>query len=617
MRAGSYILEAESVYYTFDPITAIIDSETETLPDLVADRVQVCGQIDVGKDEMPKYAGQKRIVMIKSKQDYSEQKMQADDSGIFCTEVKMGEYTVTPLVNLDESAYELHLRPKSSNVKVEGDPISDLRFEQIKVNISGKVKYLEEGENVTVILEKRGEKIKAVNVVKGLFKFESILPGSYKVKIMKPNYCWEKSSIDVEIKAEGVGNLEFIQSGYALQYTSEKDVDVKISGETSPIHFYAGDHFHCLKKKGEYSITLIGCYKFPKANIVYTTDSPNPIKLIPEEFLVEGYIEAKDSSLTNLNEHVIIKCKLNSKTIDLNLKKDDKHKERYRFSFYSKKNTEAELVPVLVSDTSGPEQNILFNPKKHEVKVHNDCIQGEHAITFTASKGLVIRGKIVPGVSGIEVIAKDLRDGTIADRTTTSATGEYKLGPLYDSEQNYQVIARKEGYRITKDPDNPNDFLTEQLSYLIITVKDTKGNPLPDVAFDLSHSARTYRNNSRSNNEGKTSFDELIPGNYYLKPLLKEYEFEPPQKTLQIVQGKKLDEEFKAKRVAFSVYGDVQLLDQKPLEDVIVDAICVTCNEKSMESGKTNREGNFRIRGLTPKDTYEVSVRLSSDSIPL
>jgi hypothetical protein len=524
----------------------------------------------------------------------------------------MGEYTVTPLVNLDESAFELHLTPKSSNIKVEGNPISNLKFEQIKVNILGRVKYLEEGEDAVVVLEKGGKKVKSVDVVKGVFNFEFILPGSYKVKIVKPNYCWEKSSIDVEIKAEELNNLKFIQSGYALQYTSEKDVDVKISGESSPIHFYAGDHSHCLKAKGEYSITPIGCYKFPKANITYTTYSPTPVKLIPEEFLVEGYIETKDSSLTNLNDHVIIKCKLNSKETTLNLKKVEKG--NYGFSFYSKKNTEAELVPVLVDDVNSAEQNILFNPKRHEVQVHSDCIKGEHAIKFTASKGLLIRGKVIPEISGIEVVVKDLRDGTIADRTTTTQTGEYKLGPLYDNEQNYQVSAYKEGYKIIKDPNNLHDFLVEQLSYLIITVKDTKGNPLSDVAFDLSHSARTYRNNSRTNKEGKTSFDELIPGEYYLKPLLKEYEFEPSQKTLQVVQGKKLDEEFRAKRIAFSAYGNVQLLDKRPLEDVIVDAVCVTCSEKSMESGKTNRDGNFRIRGLTPKDTYEVSVRLTSDS---
>lgn len=85
--------------------------------------------------------------------------------------------------------------------------------------------------------------------------------------------------------------------------------------------------------------------------------------------------------------------------------------------------------------------------------------------------------------------------------------------------------------------------------------------------------------------------------------------------TLQVIQGKKLDEVFKAKRISFSAYGNVQLLDKKPLEKVIVEAVCTTCEEKSIESAASDQAGNFRIRGLAPKETYEFSVRLESDRI--
>lgn len=136
MKAGTYILEAESAFYTFEPVTAIIDSSTETLPDVVADRVQVCGKIDVEKSEMAKYEGERRNVMIKAKGGYVEQKMQADENGVFCTEVKMGEYVVTPIVNLDESSYGLYLTPDHYDIKVEGDhPIKDLKFAQIKYHL--------------------------------------------------------------------------------------------------------------------------------------------------------------------------------------------------------------------------------------------------------------------------------------------------------------------------------------------------------------------------------------------------------------------------------------------------------------------------------------------------
>ena len=345
MKAGTYILEAESAYYTFEPVTAVIDSETESLPDLVADRVQVCGKIDVDKSEMEKYSGEKRIVMIKSKQEYSEQKMQANNEGVFCTEVKMGEYTVTPIINLDESSYELHLTPESFNIKVDCDPINDLKFTQIKVSISGEVKLLEkdESQKITVALKGKNVPEKTAKVKNGKFELTSILPGKYEISIDKPDFCWKESIINIDIKNHDIKNINFIQTGYALQYYSEKDINVQITGETSAIHLSSGDNSYCLKSKGIYEITPIGCYKFEKSTITYNTNSSAAIKFIPEEYLIEGYLESKDSSLKNLDEFVTISYKINSKETPIKIKKEEKDHGKYLFQFYSHKDAEVEI----------------------------------------------------------------------------------------------------------------------------------------------------------------------------------------------------------------------------------------------------------------------------------
>ena len=106
-----------------------------------------------------------------------------------------------------------------------------------------------------------------------------------------------------------------------------------------------------------------------------------------------------------------------------------------------------------------------------------------------------------------------------------------------------------------------------------------------------------------------------MSGEYYLKPLLKEYRFEPVQMTLNIVQGKKLNVEFKAFRIAFSAHGKVQLLDKKPVHNIAVEAVCITCPVKSIEASTTNQEGKYRIRGLLPGQKYELYVRQDSDRI--
>ena len=508
MKEGTYILEAESAYYTFEPVTAVIDSAAEGLPDVVADRVQVCGKIDVEKTELVKYLGERRIVMIKSKGGYTEQKMQVDEQGVFCTEVKMGEYTVTPIVNLDESSYGLHLTPESYDIKVEGDPIKNLRFAQIKVDISGRVKCLDSDEckEISVQLSGMGAETKTAKAKKGEFAFTSILPGKYKLSIVKQDFCWKESDIIIEIKSQSVKDIEFSQTGYALQYDAAKNVDVAISGKAEAVAFKEGRNFYCLAATGEYTITPMGCYKFAESTIHYSTASPKVIKLVPEKYLIEGVLVSGDSSLSNIHEYVTITAKTVGGAVEtIKVEGDSKTDGKFMFRFFSKGGVVVQLTPTVKAAADTAEPNILFYPKTHEVKVTDKCILEAEAIKFTVTKGLIIRGKVSPPVSGIEVTARDIHDNSLVASTITSATGEYRLGPLYDDDKKYVVVAQKEGYRLVKDPSNPYNFVAEQLSYLTISVKEANGNKLSGVIFDLSHSARTYRNNTRTNDDVRLS----------------------------------------------------------------------------------------------------------------
>jgi len=618
MHSGTYILEAESAYYTFEPVTAAIDSSADTLPDLVADRVQVCGKLELEKSEMSKYTGERRIVMIKAKGGYQEQKMQVNEQGEFCMEVKMGEYTVIPQVNLDETSYGLHLSPHSHEIKVEGDPIKDLRFSQIKVSLTGKVKCFdpEECKDVSIQLSGLHETTQSTKATKNTFTFASVLPGKYKLSIIKPDFCWQESDINVEIKSQNIKDIEFIQTGYALQYDAAKDVEVLISGKNTPILFKEGVNSYCLSAKGEYVLTPTGCYKFAEPTIQYNTATPKIVKLLPEKYLIEGVLISPDTSLSAIQQYVTVSVKFVGAPEEiLKVTESPKQKNHFTFSFYAKKGAVVQLTPILKQTTDGNEPNILFYPRTHEVKVTDRCLQGNDAITFKANKGLILRGKITPPIAGIEIIARDIHDNTIAASTVSQSNGEYKLGPLYENENKYTVSAQKPGYKLLKDEANPYNFIAEQLSFLTISAISSDGIPLPGVIFDLSHSGRTYRNNTRSNEKGMAYFEQLISGDYYLKPLLKEYKFEPEQMTLKIIQGDHKNVDFKAYRVAFSAYGKVELFNQKPIQNIAVDAVCISCEIKSMESSTTDSQGKFRIRGLQPKQKYEIYVRQDSDRI--
>lgn len=46
---------------------------------------------------------------------------------------------------------------------------------------------------------------------------------------MLDNWCWEQSSIDVDVGAEDVKGLVFVQKGYWINFISTHDVDASLT----------------------------------------------------------------------------------------------------------------------------------------------------------------------------------------------------------------------------------------------------------------------------------------------------------------------------------------------------------------------------------------------------
>lgn len=46
-----------------------------------------------------------------------------------------------------------------------------------------------------------------------------------------------------------------------------------------------------------------------------------------------------------------------------------------------------------------------------------------------------------------------------------------------------------------------------------------------------------YRRNSQTGPEGTLSFLSLSPSEYYLRPMMKEYKFDPPSKMIAVGEG--------------------------------------------------------------------------------
>jgi hypothetical protein len=57
----------------------------------------------------------------------------------------------------------------------------------------------------------------------------------------------------------------------------------------------------------------------------------------------------------------------------------------------------------------------------------------------------------------------------------------------------------------------------------------------------------------------------------------------------------------------------VQLLSRQPVEGVVVEATCLTCTGAALETSTTDKLGQYRVRGLQPRQQYAISVARSSD----
>ena len=134
------------------------------------------------------------------------------------------------------------------------------------------------------------------------------------------------------------------------------------------------------------------------------------------------------------------------------------------------------------------------------------------------------------------------------------------------------------------------------------------GGVLLSVSGDLDEvfdGEENYRSNVKTHQNGTRSFPGLFPGNYFIRPVLKEYEFRPSGQSVQITQGKPHLVQFHAVRVSFSCFGTVTTLNGVPEAGVRVLARQVGKENAVVEETRTDQAGDFRVRGLLPNSEYE------------
>lgn len=327
----------------------------------------------------------------------------------------------------------------------------------------------------------------------------------------------------------------------------------------------------CLPTKGTYKLTPKSCQKFKEPFYVYDTSKSTKLIMVPIEFLAKGVIHLDET---------VMKGKLNITDIKIKINLDEKFEnntvtsyknmmieikgENTPFSFYTKPNTNLVITPLIPEVDAAKEhfKNLMFLPREKLVKINQNCIEDQNELTFNMKSGLILQGQIVPEMDNVIVSAINKGTGELIASTSTDAKGFYKIGPL-NNQENYEIKAVKDGYKIVPDSKNKHNFNAEKLSFLRVKIVDINNKPLSSVFLSLSSADRGFRINNNSNQEGYFDFVELYSGDYYIKPMYKEYKFEPAQKLVKILGGQHYEEVLVAHRIAFSIYGKSKILKLK------------------------------------------------------
>lgn len=266
----------------------------------------------------------------------------------------------------------------------------------------------------------------------------------------------------------------------------------------------------------------------------------------------------------------------------------------------------------------------LFEPEHNTITISSDNCQSNQ-IKFLARRGLFINGLTNPPVADANVSLYTMPTNSEHDQSVdvdgkpmilllssyTSPDGTYSFGPLSNTRP-YHVVIHKLGHVFTRKSSSSYDFNSEKLASILVQIKDVDG-----VFLLLTSSTNNMRRRTATTDStGEILFEDLQSGNYYLRPQLREYKFQPEDAQIELKSGEEFISKFQAERIAFSCYGQVTSINNEPESSLIIDAVGIDqCDNVPKESAKTDINGQFRLRALQPGCRYRLQYRSNpSDS---
>ncbi|CAH1796880.1 unnamed protein product [Owenia fusiformis] len=618
MKTGTYSLTAKADRLEFEAMEVKVTPNTPQLPPLIATKFSVCGKIVI--DRVPDSLDQldtTRQVTLESKGQQTVT-LSSDAKGQFCTKVKPGVYSLKPVLSAKEIRAGLKLAPFDKQVTVTDASVDGILFSQFQAKVTGKVACLESCGKMQVILAAVGrtdERKVAQVTSSGTFTYTDIMPGKYRASVSQDEWCWKERSIDFDVQDKDITDLQFEHTGYILSVTLSHEITLNFAQEGKPgnvgsFSVSKGVNRFCLAKPGLYSLSPVSCHQFQQEIFKYDTSAPKVLSLTAVRHLVSGVVTTNELqndikvTITSAGDNTeVVLGPLEADGVPPPTQNKDEKKQAppkgpfsYKFSHMAKTGEQLGMKP-----SSGV---VLFYPAQQLVTVEDGC--PVEPVRFQGKKGVFIEGEIQPSLQGVHVsISSDA--GTDPLKVISDAKGKYRVGPLH-GDQDYSVNAEKEGYVLTPIEGRKGFFKAFKLGQVLAKVSDTVGTPLGGVLLSLSGGS-AYRSNNLSHTNGTMTFGNLSPGEYFLRPMMKEYKFTPASQMINVLEGSTVNIDIIGSRVAYSVYGTVSSLNGEPEQVVIIESVGKNNCSDLQEEGKTEQDGSYRIRGLQPYCEYVIQLK--------
>ncbi|XP_036042934.1 nodal modulator 1 isoform X2 [Onychomys torridus] len=643
ITTGAYTIHAQKEHLYFETVTVKIAPNTPQLADLIATGFSICGQISIIRSpdavkQMSKY----KVVLSSQDKDKPLVTVETDAHGSFCFKAKPGTYKVQVVVPEAETRAGLMLKPQAFPLTVTNRPVMDVAFVQFLASVSGKVSCLDTCGDLLVTLQslsRQGEKrsLQLSGKVNSMtFTFDKVLPGKYKISIMHEDWCWRNKSLEVEVLEDDVSSVEFRQTGYMLRcalshaITLEFHQDGNGPENVGIYNLSRGVNRFCLSKPGVYKVTPRSCHRFEQAFYTYDTSSPSILTLTAIRHHVLGTITTDKM----MDVTVTIKSSIDSEPAlvlgplksaqelrreqqlaEIETRRQEREKTgrarppgqemvdelqgpfSYDFSYWARSGEKITVTPS--------SKELLFFPPSMEATVSGENCPGK-LIEIHGKAGLFLEGQIHPELEGVEIVISEKGATSPLITVFTDDKGAYSVGPLH-SDLEYTVTSQKEGYVLTAVEGTVGDFKAYALAGVSFEIKAEDDQPLPGVLLSLS--GGVFRSNLLTQDNGILTFSNLSPGQYYFKPMMKEFRFEPSSQMIEVQEGQNLRITITGFRTAYSCYGTVSSLNGDPEQGVAVEAVGQKDCSIYGEDTVTDEDGRFRLRGLLPGCMYHVQLK--------